>query len=1120
MSSALQFTGQIRLTEISVFNWGSFHGLHTAKIDAHGTLITGDNGSGKSTLIDGLMALLLPAGKASFNIAAAQGDRSDRTLISYMRGSYGSDHDGAQTKVKNKREGATHTAIRALYRGDDGSEVMLAALFWTTQASSALSDINKLYMLGRKDMPLKQLLEYFGQGNARLLKQQLRENPAMQLFDSGFANYRESYQRALHIENRNAPELLGRALGLKKIDDLTGLIRTLVLEPSHVREDARKAVNEFDDLHAIYRQMTDARQQVQALEELPVLSGKVVRLKDESKAIYDQLGGIGGFFAQQAKTLWTARLVASEQQQQLQQQQHQQAKLALEQAQQEENDRYADYRQAGGDKIESLRRDLKSAQEQLQLIVKAASDYQRVAAELGLDNELHPTTFANNLAAAQAQIDNSETHRTEAQDDFGRCSGTVSDLQNQLKELRRELTEVEARPDSNIPTHFQRLREELIQSLGLQKISVPFIGELIDIKEDQHRWQGAIERALGGLRTTLLVPADELGKVTGWVNARHTGVHVRLQSVGESHSTAQFKTDGFLRKLQWQTHPFRDWLKHHLSRFDLECVDSPEALRGKTHAMTVEGLIQHERGRFEKKDQQRINDRKHWFIGFSNQSRLAVLKQECKTIQQALNDATAALQNSRAALDAFEKQFKKWEQLHELQWSQVDLPTAQTRVERLEQDLDALNRQGGSLQIAEEIWQRAKAHKETQATSLEEKQKALWEVESAIERARSAITGCEARLATFQNDEKINQQLQQTIGEITDAQLDAIDELEREHTLALNQQKSELDAQCNRHMTRSVGIISRFRGRWTTIAADWGSQDFQDCQDYLEYLETLQNEGLPKLVKQFGKRLNLHTTQSLAAIREKIESEREEIRDRIDVINHVLLQTEFREGSYLRLKTRRENHAHVNDMEQRLKNLLSDSMGNNHESRFLAIKDIIEILDKASNPATAHTQESKRLLDPRFQMNFYAEEIDNETDNILDVLESSSGKSGGEKESFAGTVIAASLAYVLTPMGSDHPVYCTVFLDEAFSNTAEAVSRRVLKVFRELKIHINLITPYKNLNLARESARSLLIAERDAATHESRLCEVTWEEIDRQRLQHKAAVARQAQSLGIRELQP
>lgn len=58
--------GQIRLAELSVFNWGSFHGLHTASIDSDGTLVTGDNGAGKSTFIDGLMALLLPAGKSNF----------------------------------------------------------------------------------------------------------------------------------------------------------------------------------------------------------------------------------------------------------------------------------------------------------------------------------------------------------------------------------------------------------------------------------------------------------------------------------------------------------------------------------------------------------------------------------------------------------------------------------------------------------------------------------------------------------------------------------------------------------------------------------------------------------------------------------------------------------------------------------------------------------------------------------------------------------------------------------------------------------------------------------------------------------------------------------------------
>ncbi|OCA53993.1 hypothetical protein Phpb_02936 [Photorhabdus namnaonensis] len=104
----------------------------------------------------------------------------------------------------------------------------------------------------------------------------------------------------------------------------------------------------------------------------------------------------------------------------------------------------------------------------------------------------------------------------------------------------------------------------------------------------------------------------------------------------------------------------------------------------------------------------------------------------------------------------------------------------------------------------------------------------------------------------------------------------------------------------------------------------------------------------------------------------------------------------------------------------------------------------------------------------------------------------------------------------MTPDGYDRPVYCTVFLDEAFSNTAETVSRRVLRVFRELHIHVNLITPYKNLNLARESARSLLIAERDQENHDSHLCEVTWEEIDRRMGEEKEKkLSDEAADLGI-----
>jgi uncharacterized protein YPO0396 len=300
------------------------------------------------------------------------------------------------------------------------------------------------------------------------------------------------------------------------------------------------------------------------------------------------------------------------------------------------------------------------------------------------------------------------------------------------------------------------------------------------------------------------------------------------------------------------------------------------------------------------------------------------------------------------------------------------------------------------------------------------------------------------------------------------------------------------------------GIMGSFRGKdkWQPLTVDWPT-GLDGLSDYLEHYSYIEKEGLPELIDQFKERLNKHATQSLARIKTKLESEKEDILERIDTINCVLKRTEFKQGSHLKLGSKREKYPHVQEFERKVISALSQATSDDHEARFNLLADVVEILEKASAPGTSNNMESLRLLDPRYQMSFFAEERDSKTDEVRDVLESSSGKSGGEKESFAGTIVAASLAYVLTPDGYDKPIYCTVFLDEAFSNTAEAVSRRVLRVFKELYIHVNLITPYKNLNLARESAKSLLIAERDPELHESHLCEVTWEEIDRRMAEQK-----------------
>ena len=1118
MTDAFYNVGQIRLAELSVFNWGSFNGLHTARIDPMGTLVTGGNGAGKSTLIDGLMALLLPPGKATFNVAAAQNDRSDRSLLSYMRGSYGSLHDGAGTRVKSKRQAAVVTGLRALYQGDNGSKITLAALFWTTQSTNALADVKRVYVVAKRNMVLKEMLDAFGEGNARALKQWLRDDLAITCCDDNFSVYQELYRKLLYMDNRNAPALLSRALGLKKIDDLTGLIRELVLEPSTVKDDARKVVDEFADLVAIHNKLLDARAQKDHLSRLPEFGAAIENATAELGKLTTEKNSLPVYFGEIYTKLWGEKIAEIETELSA-------LALKIKQIEKQESDateeiekRHEEYLQLGGDRIESLKNDIDHTRRTLDRVIRDSSIYQKDAKELGLNLLLDEAIFLENQSNAIANLNELKSANEAAQDQFGQVAGDLSALQQQNKIFENEILEIEARPDSNIDVKFQQLRDELVGSLGLQKEQCIFIGELIDVKDEERKWQGAIERALGGLRTTIVVPYDCYPMVTRWLNARHTGLHVRVQVVNKAfaNNRMDFKDNGYLRKLIWRDHPYREWLKNHLQRFDLQCVASTEELDRTPFSMTEQGLMHMEKGRFEKKDQHRIDDRRRWCLGFSNKSRLALLNNDKRELTQRLAETEKLVKNARQDMDSILKRKELWEKIQTYRWEDINAPYWQGKYTKLLSNLAELEQSGGDLEKAKSRWESAKAQ--------------LSEINKELKQFVSDEGGCKT------SRQKAQEEYARALTDASKGLLDSTrallsvrvgvlskDDVSRKLQLMQKVEK-ELDnlledwrGRKSKAVTTSVGIMSSFRSndKWQIYAVDWQC-DVGSLPDYLEHLRQLENEGLPDLVEQFIERMNKHATQSLARIKTKLDSDKEDILERIDTINRVLTRTEFRRGSYLKLGPKVEKYPHVQEFEQDLRKVLSQVTSDDHEARFQQLEKVVQILDKASAPGTYSNQESLRLLDPRYQMSFYAEERDTNTGELIDVLQSSSGKSGGEKESFAGTIVAASLAYVLTPDGCDRPIYCTVFLDEAFSNTAEAVSRRVLRVFKELHIHVNLITPYKNLDLARESARSLVIVDINQGNHDSHLCEVTWDEIDQRMSEEKEKkLLAEASSLGV-----
>jgi len=1087
--------GQIRLSEISVFNWGTFDGYHTGIIDRDGTFITGETGAGKSTLVDAHQVTLHPAGRTAFNIAAAQNDKTDRTLLSYMRGTFGSAHDGSGTSTKSKRNSSVVSAVRSMYTADDSSKVTLIALFWTALSTNSLSDVKRIYIIGKRDIKLKEVLDAFGKGESRGLKAWLKTDNLIQCCDDNFKEYQDLYRKLLYMDNPNAPNLLSRALGLKKIDDLTKLIRELVLEPSEIKNDARKIVHEFKDLETIYQKLIDAKQQQEQLSKLPEYKQQIDQATIEITNCQEDKKAIPVVLAEYQHTYWSEQRAAFDKELEKISEILEELSEKEGLANKEVKLRYSEFNNAGGDKLGRLEQSLSDASATLEKVIENSSEYQTIARVLELNDSLSLKTFEQNIQLASEYLNNSESLTESAQNEFGKAAGSYSELTNTQSRLQEEIKEISARPDSNIPVSYHKLRDQLVHSTNISTDELAFIGELIDVKDEHISWRGAIERALGGLKTTLLVSQHQYSVVTGWLNNTYTGLHVRVQIAHNTASPKQFKTNGFLRKLEWKKHQYRDWLKAHLAKFDLNCVGDIDTFNNTPYSLTKEGLTQFEKGRFEKKDLNRVTDTNYWYLGFSNKHQLKALQTKLSEVEGDIKTSFTALEEARSVMNDTANKLRSWDSLSKYKWKDINSEYWSNKVKEIGTEIDQY--QTGNKELTDrklKLEQAEKAHEEIKGQILTKTAKQALKEEDVSYSTKKINQQLETMKANIDSEAK--ERILSLIKPLNESDIPDVINIERDNNKIIDSRLESLGGLKESLVSRATGDMGAYRKKWQNVAADWGT-DIDSIQQYINQLNSIEKDGLPELVQKFKERLNKHTTQSLAGLRQRILNEHEEIIDRIQTINKVLAKTEFRTNTHLQLGHRKEEFSVVKEFNKALKNVFSQVSSEDHEARFLQLKSVVKTLSDASDPTTHMNKASLQLLDPRYQLSFHANEIDRANDEIVDVLESSSGKSGGEKESFAGIIVAASLAYVLMPDGYDKPIYSTVFLDEAFSNTSEKVSRRVLKVFKELKLHVNLITPFKNLNLARDSASSLLIIEKEQEQNTSSIIEVTWEEANR-----------------------
>lgn len=1050
---------QFKLVRLQVFNWGTFSDLVNVDIAERGFLFVGPSGAGKSTLLDAHSALMMPSGHAAFNLAAqGEGGKStDRNVLTYVRGAWAQETNGSgEVAQKYLRNGTTWSALAETYRSEHRT-VTLAHVLWIRGNSTDRSDVKKVYLVVDRAFEIPELQPFADKDFDLKL---VRALPGVHVHDT-FAGYSERFRRSLGIEQDSALRLLHKTQSAKNLGDINDFLREFTLEPPQTFDIAQELVAHFQALRETHAKVVDAREQIEVLSpareaytELLAHRAQLAGLQQsrEQLAAYTEQTKAGLLRASLRQLQQTIEAKAEEVRTWQEQEAQAQATLQLLEGKRDG---------AAQALIKECQARLKEIQTRLSYIaerqpaLKAVSDLldrelPRSEVEL-LELQQHASRLLRDLEE-QARLRDEE--RTELKVEKSQLTKRLGAVQTELVAL--------AKRRSNIPSRQLEVRTSLCEALKLDESDLPFAGELIDVREDAQAWKGAAERVLHDFATHLLVPKAYHAQAKRLVNQTHWGVLVKLFDAEPVPQTVCAKPGTLATKLDYSDHPLSGWVRQEVcARFDHACVDSVEEFQGHRRAVTREGLVKSNDFSTRKDDRHRLDNRSEWILGGDTRAKVASLQDEHDRLDQRLRELAQALEALNPTREqAQQRDLATVAQLH---WEQVDLASveqehsqAQTQLmhamaavpdrEALDQQIDE---QKAELSHASKTVGNLRLDQRTFEGHHQERQKQLDRLKPELLRlALSAEVGAQLK-ARFDAlvPELTLDNLERTASQVKD---DIIDQ-ERE----LNQ----LATDCHHAL---LGQLREYMRRWPAQSANL--QATEACaEEFLELLEQVEAEGLPQLEHQFMAHLQEHGTKDMQMLSKQLESERKDIRERMEAVNESLKKTPFSPGTYLVIEPRDKSIPAVMELRQQIKvavsNYLSDSTPQDADERFRVLHGIVKRLESQEE---ADKQWRALCLDVRRHVEFTIREL-NAAGEEVDVYRSGAGKSGGQRQKLTATILAAALRYQLGGRETGVPKYSTVYMDEAFDKADATFTDLAMRVFESFQFQLIVATPLKSV---------------------------------------------------------
>jgi uncharacterized protein YPO0396 len=240
------------------------------------------------------------------------------------------------------------------------------------------------------------------------------------------------------------------------------------------------------------------------------------------------------------------------------------------------------------------------------------------------------------------------------------------------------------------------------------------------------------------------------------------------------------------------------------------------------------------------------------------------------------------------------------------------------------------------------------------------------------------------------------------------------------------------------------------------------------------------------------------------------------IRERIDTINSSLVGVDYNPGRYIRLQAQITPHQEVRDFRSDLRactdGAVSAGAGDGDdqysEQKFLQVSRIIERFRGREGQTEADRRWTRFVTDVRNWFLFSASERYREDDTEYEHYADSAGKSGGQKEKLAYTILAASLAYQfkLEWGAAKSRTFRFAVIDEAFGRGSDESTRFALELFERLGLQLLIVTPLQKIHVIEPYVSAVGFVDNPTSSA-SRLQTLTIEEYRARREAHVLAGA-------------